>query len=97
MKILTSIRVETNHLTQIIFSTSGLRAVMWIAKLPAIPVAHFGLKLVGCWVPILDGSDICHRVCAHTVLQAVQMPGVCSVYATVHYKEPLKSFEKRRA
>ena len=32
------------------------------------------------------------------VLQTVQMPGVCSaVYDTVHYKDPLKSFYKRKA
>ena len=42
------------------------------------------------------GSDICHRGCAYTVLQTVQRPGVCSAaYGTVHYKEPLKSFEIR--
>ena len=40
----------------------------------------------------------CHRCCAHTVLQTVPIPGVCSaVYGTVHYKEPLKSFDKSRA
>ena len=32
----------------------------------------------------------------HTVFQAVQMHGVYSAaYVTVHYKEPLKSFEIR--
>ena len=36
------------------------------------------------------GPDICHRGWAYTVLQTVQRPGV---YGTVHYKEPLKSFE----
>ena len=42
------------------------------------------------------GPNICHRGCAYTVLQTVQRPGVCSdVYGTVHYKEPLKSFEIR--
>ena len=31
------------------------------------------------------------------MLQTVQMPGVFSaVYGTVHYKKPLKSFDKRR-
>ena len=35
-------------------------------------------------------------ICAYTVLQAVQRPGVYSAaYGTVHYKEPLKSFEIR--
>ena len=47
-------------------------------------------------VQIPAGSDICHRGCAYTVLQTVQRPGVCSAaYGTVHYKEPLKSFEIR--
>ena len=40
--------------------------------------------------------DICHRGCAYIVLQAVQRPGVYSAaYGTVHYQEPLKSFEIR--
>ena len=40
----------------------------------------------------------CHRACVYTVLQIVQKPGVCcAVYGSVHYKEPLKSFEKSRA
>ena len=40
------------------------------------------------------GTDICHRGCAYTVLQIVH--GVYSVaYGTVHFKEPLKSFEIR--
>ena len=39
---------------------------------------------------------ICHRGCAYTVLQTAQIHGVHSaVYHTVHYKEPLKSFEIR--
>ena len=47
---------------------------------------------------ILIGLDICHRGCAYIVLQTVQRHGVYSaVYCrpTVHYKEPLKSFEIR--
>ena len=37
-----------------------------------------------------------HRGCAYTVPQIVQRPGVYSAaYGTVHYKEPLKSFEIR--
>ena len=45
-------------------------------------------------VLIPDGPDICHRDCAYTVLQTVQRPGVYSAaYGTVHYKEPLKSFD----
>ena len=40
--------------------------------------------------------DIWHRGCTFTVLQTVQKPGVyIAAYATVHYKEPLKSFEIR--
>ena len=40
------------------------------------------------------GPDICHRGCAYTVLQTVQRHGVYSAaYGTVHYKEPLKSYE----
>ena len=40
--------------------------------------------------------DICHRGCAYTVLQTAQRPGLYSAaYGTVHYKEPLKSFEIR--
>ena len=39
-------------------------------------------------------AGFCHRGCAYTVLQTVERPGVYSaVYGTVHYKEPLKSFE----
>ena len=50
------------------------------------------------WVQILVGSDVSHRGCAYTVLQTVQRHGVCSdVYGTVHYKEPLKLFDKTRA
>ena len=40
--------------------------------------------------------DICHSGCAYIVLQTVQRHGVYSAaYGTVHYKEPLKSFEIR--
>ena len=36
--------------------------------------------------------------CAYTVLETVQMPGVCSnVYDTAHFKERLKLFDKTRA
>ena len=42
----------------------------------------------------LEVPGICS--CAYTVLQTVQRPGVYSAaYGTVHYKEPLKSFEIR--
>ena len=44
-------------------------------------------------VQIPVGPDICHRGCAYTVLQTVEMHGVYSAaYGTVHHKEPLKSF-----
>ena len=47
-------------------------------------------------VRIPVGPDICHRGCAYTVLQTVQSHGVYSAaYGTMHYKEPLKSFEIR--
>ena len=47
-------------------------------------------------VRIPVGTDICHRGCAYTVLQTVKRHGVYSApYGTVHYKEPLKSFEIR--
>ena len=39
------------------------------------------------------------RGCAYTLLQFVQRPGVCNALygrPTVHYKEPLKSFNKSR-
>ena len=40
--------------------------------------------------------DICHRGCAYTVLQTVQIHGVYSAaYGTVCYEEPLKSFKIR--
>ena len=46
------------------------------------------------WIPV--GPDICHRGCAYTVLQTVQRHVMYSAaYGTVHYKEPLKSFEIR--
>ena len=65
----------------------------------AAPMPHsYRLGLVT-WmyqVRIPDGPDICHRSCAYTVLQTFQMPGVYSAaYITVHYKEPLESFEIR--
>ena len=49
----------------------------------------------GYLVQILVGSDVSLRGCAYTLLQTVQRNGVCSdVYGTVHYKEPLKLFDK---
>ena len=44
------------------------------------------------------GWDVCYRVCAYTGLQTVQRPGVCiAVFGAVHYKKPLKPFDKSRA
>ena len=41
-------------------------------------------------------KDICRPGCAYTVLQTVKRPGVYSAACgTVHYKDPLKSFEIR--
>ena len=49
-------------------------------------------------VQILVVSDVGHRGCDYTVLQTVQRHGVCSdIYGTVHYKEPLKLYNKSRA
>ena len=42
------------------------------------------------------GPDICHRGCAYTVLQTVQVYRVhIADYGTVQYKETLKAFEIR--
>ena len=63
------------------------------------PMAHsYRLELAtwGYQVQIPVGTDICHTEVVHTVLQTVQRHGVYSaVYGTVHYKEPLMSFEIR--
>ena len=63
---------------------------------PALMAHSYRLGLVA-WrdqVRIPVGPDICHCGYAYTVLKTVQRPGVYSVvYGTVHYKEPLKSFE----
>ena len=57
---------------------------------------RLGLVTSGYQVRISVGTDICHRGCAYTVLQTVQRHGVYgTAYGTVHYKEPLKSFEIR--
>ena len=46
-------------------------------------------------VRFLGGMDVCHRVCAYTVLQNVQIHGVYSVvYDSLRYKETLESFDK---
>ena len=63
------------------------------------PMAHsyrLGLVTWRYQVRIPVGPDICHRGCAYTVLQTVQRNEIYSAaYGTVHYKEPLKSFEIR--
>ena len=52
---------------------------------------RLGLVTWGYQVGIPVGTDICHRVCAYTVLQTVQRHGMyISAYCRVHYKEPLK-------
>ena len=57
---------------------------------------RLGLVTWGYQARILVGTDICHRGCAYTVLQTVQRHGVYrAAYGTVHYEEPLKSFEIR--
>ena len=83
---------NTPHMLQLSISsidTSMRSDTRWQA-----PMAHsYRLGLV---VQIPIGTDICHRGCAYTVLQTVQRHEVYSAaYGTVHYKEPLKSFEKR--
>ena len=57
---------------------------------------RLGLVTWGYQVQIPVGTDICHRGCVYTVRQTVQRLGVYgAAYGTVHYKEPLKSFEIR--
>ena len=64
---------------------------------PALMAHSYRLGLIT-WryqVRIPVWKDICRRGCAYTVLQTVKRSGVYSAaYGTVHYKEPLKSFEK---
>ena len=51
---------------------------------------RLGLVTWGYQVRIPVGTDICHRGCAYTVLQAVQRHGVYSAaYGTEHYTEPM--------
>ena len=73
--------------------------IRWVSQVLPAPMAHsyrLGLVTWGYQVRIPVGTDICHRGCAYTVLQTVQRHGVYSAaYGTVHYKEPLKSFEIR--
>ena len=63
------------------------------------PMAHsylLGFVTWGYQARIPVGSNICLHGCAYTVFQTVQRHGVYSAaYGTVHYKEPLKSFEIR--
>ena len=39
-------------------------------------------------VRIPDGSNVCHRGCAYTVLQTVQIPGVCKPFC-VEIRQPV--------
>ena len=84
-----------------IFCLSVVQMFVFYQVLPnrPAPMAHsyrLGLVTWGYQVRIPVGTDICHRGCAYTVLQTVQRHGVYSAaYGTVHYKEPLKSFEIR--
>ena len=78
------------HLKRHHFSPGG------ITNLEMTHSYRLGLVTWRYQVQIPVGPDICHRGCAYTVLQTVQMPGVdSSAYGTVHYKEPLNSFEIR--
>ena len=88
------LKLDLNILIKTICSFGNSNTKLWPA-----PLAHsYRLGLVA-WryqVRIPGGPDICLRGCAYTVLQTVQRNGVYSaVYGTVHYKEPLKSFEIR--
>ena len=57
---------------------------------------RLGLVTWGYQIRVPVGTDICHRGCVYTVLQTGQRHGVYSAACgTVHYKEPLKSFEIR--
>ena len=61
---------------------------------PASPDGSF--VSIGAWNLDVPDSNTGHRGCAYTVLQTVQIPGMYSAaYGTLHYKELLKSFEKR--
>ena len=67
-------------------------------KLPyELPVASgWGLKLRGTGVESLHGQILVIEA-LHIVIQYVQRHGVCSAACgTVHYKEPLMSFDKSR-
>ena len=61
-----------------------------VAQNAEVPGLHLGR--VGC-----SSSRLCIYIAYRFVRQTVQRPVVCSaVYGTVHYKEPLKSFDKSR-
>ena len=69
---------------------------MSMGPAPMAPSYRLGLVTWGYQIRFPVGTDICHRGCAYTELQTVQRHGVYSAaYGTVHYKEPLKSFEIR--
>ena len=60
---------------------------------------RFWLKTERYWVRIPVGSDVCHRGRAYTGYQtAPRLEVCCAVYGIiVHYKDPLKSFDKSRS
>ena len=60
------------------------------------PIVTQNSKVLGS----IRGRDGClsSGLCVYKVFQTVQKSGVCRfVYGTVHYKKPLKSFDKSRA
>ena len=51
-------------------------------------------------IRVTAGSDVCHRGCAYIMVLTVQMSVQCYPWysiSSVHYKEPLKLFDKGRA
>ena len=90
---------NNQSLTTKCFNLSVYMIVLYLVISDIIILQHY-MGSADTWVRyqvrIPVGPDICHRGCAYSVLQTVQRPGVCSAaYGTVHYKEPLMSFEIR--
>ena len=76
---------------------NSLWLYVWVTCMKAAHSYRLGLVTWRYQARIPVRPDIWHRGCAYTVLQTVQRPGVYSAsYGTVHYKDPLKSFEIRR-
>ena len=66
--------------------------ISWPAPLAQSYRLGFVAWMYQIWIPV--GPDISHRGCAYTVLETFGRLEVYSAaYGTVHYKEPLKSFE----